>query len=302
MLAVGSARAHGSNDGYDDEPSKRYHWNSSVPNHAQPADGDVIAIWNKVELVGVSVIEAITATDDVDFDHNACPNCGRSSIKRRKVKKPGWLCFDCHHQFDNPRVDTRKVRDYHTAHGVAWVDLLGVLDAAALRKVCLEPRSQLSIRELNWDGFRRSIAGERQLGSLGVVEQGRKQVAGGFKSAVVRARIGQAGFRASLIAKFGNCCAISGPQPRSALDAAHLYSYAKHGSHDEHGGLLLRKDIHRLFDLGLLCIRPESLIVDVHPDLQPFPAYAAHHNRVVPLKLPRPTRDWLRMHWTMHRE
>lgn len=185
MLAAGETRAHGSNDGYDDEPSRRYHWNSTVPNHAQPATGDVIAIWNKVELIGASVIEKITTAEDVEFDHNECPSCGRSNIKRRRLKKPGWLCFNCHHEFDQAKVTTQRVRDYYTDHEAGWVDLLGVLDGATVRAVCREPKSQLSIRELDWSQFSSAVGNVGQLGSLNVVEQRRRQLAGGFKTAVV---------------------------------------------------------------------------------------------------------------------
>jgi ribosomal protein L37AE/L43A len=301
MLAAGSARAHGSNDGYKDDPARCYHWNSTVPNHAAPARGDAIIIWDKVELIGASVIEQIDTEDDVEFDHNACPQCDRSSIKRRKVKTPGWLCFDCHHEFDLPKVTKRLVRDYRTDHEAAWVDLHGALDAAALRPLCMGPRSQLSIRELDWSRFVERLRSVTELGSMTIIEHARKRIVGGFKAVTARARVGQAAFRSALIDRFGSTCAISGPQPRPALDAAHLYSYARHGVHDEHGGLLLRKDIHRLFDLGLICVHPDTLIVDVHEHLRAYSLYWAHHGQTIALECSKQARAWLQMHWTMHR-
>lgn len=56
VLAVGADRV-GAPGGYDDEPSSRYVWDSTVPNHASLAVGDVIALWDKKMLLGVSVIE-----------------------------------------------------------------------------------------------------------------------------------------------------------------------------------------------------------------------------------------------------
>jgi N-acyl homoserine lactone hydrolase len=43
------------------------------------------------------------------------------------------------------------------------------------------------------------------------------------------------------------------------LEAAHLYSYAASGVHHLDGGLLMRRDVHRLFDLGHHAVRPNSL-------------------------------------------
>jgi predicted restriction endonuclease len=42
------------------------------------------------------------------------------------------------------------------------------------------------------------------------------------------------------------------------LEAAHIVRYTEAGSQDVRNGLLLRADIHTLFDLGLLRIDPES--------------------------------------------
>ena len=42
------------------------------------------------------------------------------------------------------------------------------------------------------------------------------------------------------------------------LDAAHIRPYAKGGHHELTNGLLLRKDIHRLFDLGYVTVSSDN--------------------------------------------
>ena len=74
----------------------------------------------------------------------------------------------------------------------------------------------------------------------------------GFRDQIIRTRVGQPAFRAGLFEKFGNVCAFTGIQPEEVLEAAHLYSYARIGEHKESGGILLRRDIHSLFDRGLI--------------------------------------------------
>src|SRR5690606_5402424 len=52
-------------------------------------------------------------------------------------------------------------------------------------------------------------------------------------------------------------CAISGERTLPILDAAHIKAYEAGGDHSPSNGLLLRTDIHRLFDLGYVTIGPD---------------------------------------------
>jgi putative restriction endonuclease len=51
------------------------------------------------------------------------------------------------------------------------------------------------------------------------------------------------------------------------LEAAHIVPYAKGGLHEVSNGLLLRSDLHRLFDLGFVTVTPE-LTVEVSARLR----------------------------------
>jgi HNH endonuclease len=42
-----------------------------------------------------------------------------------------------------------------------------------------------------------------------------------------------------------------------ALEAAHIRPYSDGGAHEARNGLLLRRDIHSLFDLGYVTVTPE---------------------------------------------
>lgn len=72
--------------------------------------------------------------------------------------------------------------------------------------------------------------------------------------AQVARRRGQAAFRAALLEAYGGKCCITGCALKGTLEAAHIAPYL--GEHSQHvqNGLLLRADIHTLFDLGLLVI------------------------------------------------
>ena len=53
-------------------------------------------------------------------------------------------------------------------------------------------------------------------------------------------------------------CPITGNSLTTVLQAAHIKPYAYEGSDDISNGLLLRADIHVLFDSGLLNLRPDT--------------------------------------------
>lgn len=77
----------------------------------------------------------------------------------------------------------------------------------------------------------------------------------------IQQRQGQGDFRQDLLRAYGRRCCITKCNAEPALEAAHIIGYAQSGSQDTRCGLLLRADVHTLFDLGLLRINPETMRV-----------------------------------------
>jgi putative restriction endonuclease len=73
---------------------------------------------------------------------------------------------------------------------------------------------------------------------------------------LVLPRLGQGAFRMLVTDNYGRRCAISRERTLPALDAAHIRPFADGGSHQISNGILLRRDIHSLFDLGYVTISP----------------------------------------------
>ncbi|MGW4488841.1 HNH endonuclease [Amycolatopsis sp. NPDC004368] len=65
------------------------------------------------------------------------------------------------------------------------------------------------------------------------------------------------------------------PRPKQILQAAHLRAFAEHGTHKRREGLLLRIDIHGLFDAGLLAVDTAYNTVVVAPSLRTNATYGA---------------------------
>ena len=66
---------------------------------------------------------------------------------------------------------------------------------------------------------------------------------------LVRPRLGQGAFRLAVTDAYERRCAVTDEKTLPILDAAHIRAFSAGGEHDVGNGLLLRTDIHRLFDL-----------------------------------------------------
>jgi len=300
LLAVGDDRQHGGNDGYDDELDVEYRWDSTVPNHASLTEGDRIVLWNKRYLLGASIVESIRKGQDEKLVYR-CPVCHLSGIKARKGITPKYMCYKCKHVFDRPTSITQVVTTYRSTHDAAWVSLEGQLSGAKMRSLCLSPKSQLSLRAIDWDAFREALPDASALHRLAALDRRALPLPGGHRHATVRVRLGQAAFRKHLLRSQGEICAFTGSAPPEVLEAGHLYSYAELGTHHSHGGLLLRRDVHRLFDDGLLAVHPETHLVSVASALHDFPQYAMLHGRPLAVGVTDDQAQWLQQHWEKHR-
>jgi hypothetical protein len=85
--------------------------------------------------------------------------------------------------------------------------------------------------------------------------------------AVRRLRRGGRMFRKKMLALYDGLCAVTGEGPRVVLEAAHIQDHSVAGLNASENGLLLRSDLHVLFDLGLLKIEPGSLRIHIDPSL-----------------------------------
>lgn len=83
----------------------------------------------------------------------------------------------------------------------------------------------------------------------------------------IRQRRGQAKFRDALRKHYGDRCAMSGCDLLDVLEAAHIRPYSDTSSHDVRNGLLLRADLHTLFDLNLIGVS-EDLAIKLHPRVE----------------------------------
>jgi putative restriction endonuclease len=77
------------------------------------------------------------------------------------------------------------------------------------------------------------------------------------KDLTIRPRLGQGGFRIMVLDEYSRRCAITGEKTLPVLEAAHIQPYSENGPHRVSNGILMRSDLHTLFDNGYLTLTKE---------------------------------------------
>lgn len=84
---------------------------------------------------------------------------------------------------------------------------------------------------------------------------------------LARSRLGQGAFRVLVTDAYQRRCAVTGERTLPVLEAAHIKPYALSGPHRINNGILLRSDLHKLFDLGYVTVTTD-LRLEVSPRLK----------------------------------
>jgi putative restriction endonuclease len=78
---------------------------------------------------------------------------------------------------------------------------------------------------------------------------------------LITPRLGQGAFRIAVTEAYRRQCAVSQGKVLPALDAAHIRPFAEGGDHLKTNGILLRKDIHSVFDAGYATVDTDRKFV-----------------------------------------
>lgn len=169
----------------------------------------------------------------------------------------------------------RLAGDWPTDEPTARVMLR--VDAAADERA-----SDPATRDPNADDAPRGVVQGHAVFDPASIEDGRQLIA-----MMVKQRQGQAGFRRMLIKAYRGRCAATGCEVAPLLEAAHIHPYRGPKTNSVQNGLLLRADVHTLFDLGMITIS-ESRDIQVSASLVDT-EYASLHGRA--LAMPRSPKD-----------
>jgi hypothetical protein len=282
--------------GYEEVLGEYYTWDDTVNNSKRVAEGDILLLWNRNDgLLGFSVVEEILVRERVAKVRPRCPRCNATDVRRRR---PPYRCGErgCNHVFSEPVEERLEVTQYIANYAAGWTMPRTPLSPDECRQLATRTKSQLSIREVDLaklDSYLAALPNS----DTETYRRRDARLQGGHRLTVARVRIGQESFRRELRRKYGSTCAVTGETHEAVLEAAHLYRFAESGEHHEDGGLLLRRDVHALFDRLLVTVNPESLEVVVDDELKSDPYYSSLHGAQLKVSVPARTREWLALHY-----
>ena len=112
-------------------------------------------------------------------------------------------------------------------------------------------------------------------------------------------RQGQTGFRKALLMAYYHRCAFTGCDVEQTLEAAHIRPYLGERTNVVENGLLLRSDLHTLFDLRLVRIKPSDMKIEISSKVKGdhYQAIAGTIMRLPPANAEQPSVAALRWHW-----
>ena len=120
---------------------------------------------------------------------------------------------------------------------------------------------------------------------------------------LVKPRLGQGGFRMVVTEAYHRKCAITGEKTLPVLEAAHIKPYSKDGPHAVNNGLLLRSDLHTLFDQGYVGIDEDYKVKvssKIREEFENGRDYYAHQGQkllIIPEgTIEQPSREYLEWH------
>ena len=196
--------------------------------------------------------------------------------------QPRRACQKCQHTFDTPSREIVSVDTFAAYYATTFHVAPSELTLARLSEAVIRPSDQMSIKEIDLAKVEKWLRTDPSCDQLildyaraidtdaipqleddasiqSIIEARRKVLR------EINLRRGQKKFRDRLITRYGAACQISRCAFPGLVEAAHIRPYAETNDNGAHNGLLLRSDLHTLFDLDLLAIYPSTLTVKLHP-------------------------------------
>lgn len=278
LLAIQGKRQYAGNTGYADVHGQVYLFDNYVPNARHIQVGDVAVFRDRSGAYGFAVVQSIETNEGMK-DILRCPVCHLVKIKERTTVLPRFRCRNAH-EFDVPERESRKCVEYKALFGNSFITCGSVIPPMVLRGACRNFNGQLSIQQISLGILAPFIDRDSQ-GVLQALSVSKSILADtdaeldfyvpslrDSRERVLRqicARRGQKQFRDALLERYGRRCVISGCGLVDILEAAHICPYRTDEDNHATNGIILRCDLHTLFDVDLLGIDPESLTIALHP-------------------------------------
>jgi len=264
-------------------PTAGYSFADHTPHHRHVAAQDIFFIRSQTRLLAIARVQQVDVRP-AEKAVQRCPTCGTGQIGTRSTRAKPYRCL-FGHEFSQADMSTHNGLEYKAVFGLHYIELSPSIEAAELRPFELTNSRQLLLRPCDTEGLLRYIS-RRDRNVLGTVKKWlleRELILSDsdadtsdpetvldereHRLNAIRLRRGRKVFRDELIRRYGPRCLVSGCSAAGVIEAAYIQQDSTPKFNNPTNGLLLRSDLHTLFDLNLLGIHPQTLTVSFHPDL-----------------------------------
>jgi putative restriction endonuclease len=279
LKSKGSESSFGGNKGYADDPISTYLYDTTVKNHDKIEAGDNIIITGKKFIIGYAIISYIETKENVPKIRYRCPVCNTQEHYERKSITPRYKCRK-KHEFDVPNEEPISVTEFSAEYGANFVPAEPKTSVKILDPYYLKRNRYYSIQPAHHDffkqetphvfsGFQPTVAQEPGLPFVEKIPPYSPDINDerDKKSRFIVIRKGQSKFKKNLIKYYGHYCVITRCNIPEAIEASHVFPYRGEKDNNLRNGLLLRTDLHELFDADLIGIHPDSLTIHLHPEI-----------------------------------
>ncbi|WP_299108672.1 HNH endonuclease signature motif containing protein [uncultured Tenacibaculum sp.] len=267
-----SERTYKSHDGYNNILTSKYVYDSNVANSKQVAKGDYVILVNKKHILGFAKISTIIRTPGKK-KISRCPECETTNYEARKTKFPKYRC-NKGHEFETPISNEVDITKFEASYDGSFIANEKETPISILKNYYLNNYNRnMSIQRIDYNFFYKFDANILHKLETTIVDEEPKKYLLDHEdhrelvNRDIKARKGQSEFRKKMLRKFQNTCCITGCTIIDILEAAHIKPYRGEKDNHSDNGLLLRTDIHTLFDLNLIGINPDDLKIKLHPSI-----------------------------------
>lgn len=264
-------------------PTAGYSFGDHTPHHRHVSVHDIFFIRSQTQLLAIGRVQRIES-GSAEKSVQRCPTCGTGQLGFRSTRTNSYRCL-YGHEFSQPVSSTRSGMEYKAFFGLDYIEISARIEAAELRPFELTNSRQLSLRPCDVDGLMRYVLRRDRNAAAtlkdwlaartltladddadvaeptDVLDEREHRYLG------IRLRRGRKIFRDELMRRYGARCMISGCTTAALIEAAYIQPESVPKFNNPTNGLLLRCDLHTLFDLNLLGVDPDRLVAAVHPDL-----------------------------------
>jgi putative restriction endonuclease len=282
LKSKGEKSAFGGNLGYADQPASHYVYDTNVKNHNKLKAGDLVVIADKHFIIGYARITDIDSVPDVPKVRYRCPfpDCKTQELYARKGISPKYRCRN-KHEFDTPDSENILVEEFTARYSTTFFRPEEKTSVSILDNYYLKRNYYYSIQEADIRFFERELPALTPGFSAQAIQQLRPPAAvkdippylptfddeRDYATLLKAIRKGQSRFKTKLIEIYDHYCMITGCTVPAAIEASHICPYKGKNDNSPLNGLLLRTDLHKLFDNNLIGIDPGSLKIVLHPSL-----------------------------------